>query len=131
SGMKLKPALKSIHWKLLLTETYSMDMDGGPRLKNRSGAQRPSFIYKPNNSRSRFVCARLTGISVCFLSSMRSWYELLNQGTTSRMRLMFTRNDRCARQKRFESSESSNSSKVRQFDCPSNPFAPAVTTLIT
>jgi hypothetical protein len=45
----------------------------------------------PNNSLSRLVCARLTGISVCFLSSMRSWYELLNQGTTSRMRLIFTR----------------------------------------
>jgi hypothetical protein len=28
--------------------------------------------YSPNNSLSRFVCARLTGISVCFLSSMRS-----------------------------------------------------------
>ena len=47
--------------------------------------------YSPNNSRKRFVWARLTGISVCFLSSMRIWYELLNQGTTSLMRLMFTR----------------------------------------
>jgi hypothetical protein len=26
-----------------------------------------------NSSRRRRVCARLTGISVCFLSSMRSW----------------------------------------------------------
>ena len=26
-----------------------------------------------NNSRSRFVCARLTGISVCFLSFIRNW----------------------------------------------------------
>ncbi len=30
-------------------------------------------IYSPNNSRKRLVCARLTGISVCFLSSMRIW----------------------------------------------------------
>ena len=29
--------------------------------------------YSLNNSRNRRVCARLTGISVCFLSSMRSW----------------------------------------------------------
>jgi hypothetical protein len=29
--------------------------------------------YKPNNSRNRFVCARLTGISLCFLSSIRNW----------------------------------------------------------
>ena len=29
--------------------------------------------YRLNNSRSRFVCARLTGISVCFLSSIRNW----------------------------------------------------------
>jgi hypothetical protein len=48
-------------------------------------------VQSPNNSLRRLVCARLTGISVCFLSSMRSWYELLNQGTTSRMRLIFTR----------------------------------------
>jgi len=27
----------------------------------------------PNNSRSRLVWARLTGISVCFLSSIRNW----------------------------------------------------------
>jgi hypothetical protein len=27
----------------------------------------------PKSSRSRFVCARLTGISLCFLSSMRNW----------------------------------------------------------
>jgi hypothetical protein len=29
--------------------------------------------YRLNNSRSLRVCARLTGISVCFLSSMRNW----------------------------------------------------------
>ena len=29
--------------------------------------------YRLNSSRRRFVCARLTGISVCFLSFMRSW----------------------------------------------------------
>ncbi len=28
--------------------------------------------HNPKSSRNRFVCARLTGISVCFLSSMRS-----------------------------------------------------------
>jgi hypothetical protein len=28
--------------------------------------------HNPNSSRSLFVCARLTGISLCFLSSMRS-----------------------------------------------------------
>jgi len=28
--------------------------------------------YNPNSSRSLFVCARLTGISVCFLSSIRN-----------------------------------------------------------
>ena len=44
-----------------------------------------------NSSRKRLVWARLTGISVCFLSSNRNWYELLNQGTTSLIRLMFTR----------------------------------------
>ena len=44
-----------------------------------------SRLYRLNSSRSRRVWARLTGISVCFLSSMRNWYELLNQGTTSRM----------------------------------------------
>ncbi len=31
-----------------------------------------SSTYSPNNSRRRLVCARLTGISVCFLSSIRS-----------------------------------------------------------
>jgi|HubBroStandDraft_5_1064220.scaffolds.fasta_scaffold124545_1 hypothetical protein len=29
--------------------------------------------YKLNNSLNLLVCARLTGISVCFLSFMRSW----------------------------------------------------------
>jgi hypothetical protein len=29
--------------------------------------------HRPNNSRSLLVWARLTGISVCFLSSMRNW----------------------------------------------------------
>lgn len=29
--------------------------------------------YRRNSSRRRLVWARLTGISVCFLSSMRSW----------------------------------------------------------
>src|SRR5689334_4660035 len=47
-----------------------------------------ALSYKPNNSRRRLVWDRETGISVCFLSSMRSWYEDLNQGTTSLMRLM-------------------------------------------
>ena len=51
----------------------------------------PRANYNPNSSRSRLVWARLTGTSVCFLSSMRSWYELLNQGTTSLIRLIFTR----------------------------------------
>jgi len=32
-----------------------------------------SAAYKLNSSRSRRVCARLTGISVCRLSFMRSW----------------------------------------------------------
>jgi hypothetical protein len=32
-----------------------------------------SVLYSPNSSRSRLVCARLTGISLCFLSSMRNW----------------------------------------------------------
>ena len=32
-----------------------------------------SPLYKLNSSRSRLVCARLTGISVCCLSFMRSW----------------------------------------------------------
>ncbi len=31
------------------------------------------FRYSLNSSRSRFVCARLTGISVCRLSLMRNW----------------------------------------------------------
>ena len=30
-------------------------------------------LYSLNSSRRRLVCTRLTGISVCFLSSMRSW----------------------------------------------------------
>ena len=29
--------------------------------------------HSPKSSRSRLVWARLTGISVCFLSSIRSW----------------------------------------------------------
>ena len=36
----------------------------------------PSFFgsrYRLNSSRSRFVCARLTGISVWRLSFMRNW----------------------------------------------------------
>src|ERR1017187_5195062 len=72
-------------------------------------------FHNPNNSRSRLVWARLTGTSVCFLSSMRIWYELLNQGTTSLIRLIFTRYERCARQNMLGSSESSSSSRVRQF----------------
>ena len=32
-----------------------------------------SVLYRLNSSRSRFVWALLTGISVCFLSFMRSW----------------------------------------------------------
>ena len=30
-------------------------------------------VYRLNSSLSRLVCARLTGISVCCLSFMRSW----------------------------------------------------------
>ena len=33
----------------------------------------PNTCYRLNNSRNRFVCALLTGISVFFGSSMRSW----------------------------------------------------------
>lgn len=33
----------------------------------------PLRLHKPNNSLNRLVWARLTGISLCFLSSMRSW----------------------------------------------------------
>ena len=36
-------------------------------------ALRLRSCYRLNNSRSRLVCARLTGISVCCLSFMRSW----------------------------------------------------------
>lgn len=32
-----------------------------------------SALYKPKSSRKRLVWARLTGISVCFLSSIRNW----------------------------------------------------------
>jgi hypothetical protein len=32
----------------------------------------PKENQRPKSSRRRLVCARLTGISVCFLSSMRS-----------------------------------------------------------
>jgi len=39
-------------------------------LRFRALSQQSS--YKLNNSRNRRVCARLTGISVCRLSSMRS-----------------------------------------------------------
>ena len=58
---------------------------------------------------------------------MRSWYELLNQGTTSLIRLMLTTNERWARQNVSGSSPSSNSSRVRQLDWPSRLVA---TTLI-
>ena len=50
-----------------------------------------SLGYNFNKARSRFVWIRLTGISVCFLSSIFNWKLDLNQGTTSRIRLIFTR----------------------------------------
>src|SRR5438067_6722122 len=46
------------------------------------------------------------------------------------MRLIFTRKERWARQKRLGSRLSSSSSNVRQFDCPSIPLMPLVTTLM-
>ena len=33
----------------------------------------PAAPYSFSSARRRLVCTRLTGISVCFLSSMRSW----------------------------------------------------------
>ncbi len=53
---------------------------------------RPSFrFYSFNKARNRLVCTRLTGTSVCFLSSMRNWKLDLNHGITSLIRLMLTR----------------------------------------
>ena len=52
--------------KLRLKETTSKP--GQIDLRNSPHARR----YRLNSSRSRFVCARLTGISVCCLSFMRS-----------------------------------------------------------
>src|SRR5262252_8013024 len=71
---------------------------GKPSVLPRDKLKTAVLLQSPKRSRSRLVWARLTGISVCFLSSIRNWYELLNQGTTSRIRFTFTRNDRCARQ---------------------------------
>jgi len=51
----------------------------------------PGDSYNFSSSRNRFVWTRLTGISVPFLSSMRSWKLDLNQGITSRIRLMLIR----------------------------------------
>lgn len=42
--------------------------------------------YSRNNVRNRLVCTRLTGISVCRLSSIFNWKLELNHGTTSRIR---------------------------------------------
>jgi hypothetical protein len=42
------------------------------RLLMRREWVRAPTRHNPNNSRSRLVWARLTGISVCFLSSMRN-----------------------------------------------------------
>ena len=53
---------------------------GRARAKNRApvwpmvvNGARVQETQSPKSSRKRFVCARLTGISLCFLSSMRSW----------------------------------------------------------
>ena len=45
---------------------------GGNRESSAAEGIRGVF-YRLNSSRRRFVWARLTGISVCFLSFMRSW----------------------------------------------------------
>jgi hypothetical protein len=50
------------------TDSLTAKNDGDPVLLI-TGADTQS----PNNSRNRRVWARLTGISVCFLSSMRNW----------------------------------------------------------
>ena len=48
-------------------------------------------IQSFRSARRRLVCTRLTGISVCFLSSIRNWKLDLNHGITSLIRWMFTR----------------------------------------
>jgi len=53
-----------------------------------------SCVYKLRNSRSLRVWALETGISVCLRSCILSWYELLNQGTTSLMWFTFTKYER-------------------------------------
>ena len=64
-------------WKLRIekmpnqaTRTKAVSANcGSPRL----GASAVSSSYSFSNSRSRLVCTRLTGTSLFFLSSMRSW----------------------------------------------------------
>jgi len=48
-------------------------------------------LHMRNNSRNRFVCARLTGISEPLLSFILSMKLDLNHGTTSLIWLIFTR----------------------------------------
>ena len=79
----------------------------------RTNLDQRSGDYSFSSARSRLVCTRLTGISVCFLSSMRNWKLDLNQGITSLIRLMFTRNERCTRQNTSGSRLDCSSSMVR------------------
>src|SRR5271168_2033150 len=76
-------------------------------------------IYSLNNSRRRLACTRLTGTSVDFLSFIFRMKVELNHGTTSLMCCVFTRNERCGRQKDSESSVAFSSSIVRLFVVPS------------
>ena len=70
-------------------------------------------LYSFSIDRRRLVWIRLTGISVCFLSSIRDWKLDLNHGITSLIRLILTRNERCTRQKISGSRFDCNSSMVR------------------
>src|SRR5579883_1470094 len=70
-------------------------------------------IHSLRRARSRFVCTRLTGISVCFLSSIRSWKLDLNHGMTSLILWMFTRYERWTRQNMSGSRFDCSSSIVR------------------
>lgn len=64
--------------------------EAGRGLPADDGSQKRTD-YSFSSDRRRLVWTRLTGISVCFLSSIFSWNDDLNHGITSRMRLMLTR----------------------------------------
>ena len=60
-------------WRMGAICNLLLGESAGGNLRELRSRSHPRCLQRLNSSRRRFVCARLTGISVCFLSFMRSW----------------------------------------------------------